>query len=257
MARPKLEGRITADAAWVISVTETTPPATDAAITVAAGDYYLTSTTSLLTTLQTALNASGTLSGTYTVSVADDADTDTGKVTIAATGVGNISIAWTSTDIRDRLGFTGNVSAATTHTGTEQAEYLWLPSVGRDESFLAPDGDEGISEFDTVVNLSTDGTMVAGQQNERKFDVLGFSMVIGSKTWIAHEVTVNESLQKFHRDVIGIGKPFRYHKDRSDDATFVTWRAPKAGTFSVTREQAGWDSPNAHHHYQIDVRKEV
>lgn len=257
MANPKLEGRITADSAWVISVTEATGPVTDAAITVAAGDYYLTSATSLLTALKTALDGSATLNGVYTVSLADDADTDTGKVTISAPSVGNISITWSNTDIRDRLGFTGDVSGATTHTGTEQAEYLYLPPVGRDDSFMAPDGDAGLEETDLVVSTSPDGSMVATKFQTRYLDSLGFSLVKGSAMYVKHEATDNESLQKFYQDVLGKGLPFRYHKDRSDDATFVTWRAPNAVAFRPDAEVPGWDSPNALHSWREDVRKEV
>lgn len=246
---------MTADSAWTISVTDS--GGTDAAITVVAGDYYLTSATSLLTTLQTALNASGILAGTYTVSVADDADTDTGKVTISATGGGNISITWSNTTIRDRLGFTGDVGGATTHTGTEQAEYLYLPTSGRDGSFLSPDGEAGLPETDVVLNVSTDGTMVSTQYETRYADILGFSMIKGSNMFKAYEVTANESMEKFYEDVLGAGLPFRYHKARETDATFVTWRAMDVSPFRPIAETPGWDSPSALWSYQVDVRKEV
>lgn len=247
---------MTASSAWVISVTNIN--GTDAAISVAAADYYLTTaSTGLLATLKTALDGSATLADTYTVSLADTSDTDTGKVTISSDGAIAFSVSWTSTDIRDRLGFTGNLSSLTTHTSTEQAEYLWLPPVGRDDSFLAPDGQSGLPETDLVVNRSTDGSMVASQFETLYADSLGFRLVRGSAMFEAYEVTANESLENFYYDVLGKGLPFRYHKDRSDDATFVTWRAPNAVTFRPEAVEPGWDSANALWNWREDVRKEV
>jgi len=256
MARPKLEGRVTVPTGdWTISVTDS--GGTDPAITVSAGDYYLTSTTSLLTTLQNALNASGTLAGTYTVAIADDADTDTGKVTISATGGGNISITWTATGLRDVLGFDGNVSGAASHTGAEQAEYLFLPGSPRDGSGHAPDGDVGIPSTDLVMNRSTDGTVVAFQYEDTYDDSLGFQHLRGHNVFTTYETTVNESLQTFWGDVFKAGLPFRYHKDRSVDATYVTWRAVNQNRFLVDQIEEGWHSATALFNWRADVIKDV
>lgn len=88
-------------------------------VTVTAGTY---TTASLVTQLQTDLNAQRTVSGgSWTVSL----NTATGGITIAVTN-GTYSISWTSTDLRDVLGFGGNISSQSTSTGV-CARGFWVP----------------------------------------------------------------------------------------------------------------------------------
>ena len=50
----------------------------------------------------------------------------TGKVTIDFSTTGTLD--WTDTALRDALGFTGNLAAASSYTGANVARHLWLPS---------------------------------------------------------------------------------------------------------------------------------
>src|SRR5687768_7257565 len=130
MALPKIEGMVTVPTGgWSVSVTE--DPAATSTVTVAAGDYFPTSTTALLSAFSTALTSNSTLAGTYTVSLDDASDSSTGKVTISAAGVTTFAITWTSTALRDALGFAGNTSAALTVTGDNASPYVNLPNVKR------------------------------------------------------------------------------------------------------------------------------
>src|SRR3990167_5593249 len=133
MALEKLEALIRFAASHSISVEEFTPNVASTPVVVAAAstDYFLRSTTNLLTTIGTNLTNDGTLGGTYTLSLDDTSDSATGKVTISATGVTTFNVTWTSTTLRDYLGFTANLSGAASYTGTNQARFLWLPNVGR------------------------------------------------------------------------------------------------------------------------------
>lgn len=255
MSLAKLEGRITVPTGgWLISHQEFTPNAGPTSRTIAAGNYYLSTTGTLdplLTELDDQLELLG--GGNYTVTLS----ATTGKVTIAATGVVTFNITWTSTDLRDALGFTGNLSGGLTYTGSNQARYLFLPDVTRNGSLLAPDGDEGAEEADLVTSMAPDGSMVSTQYRSRKFDVLGWSKLGAAKTWVTFESTVNESLQKFWQDVNRSGRPFRYHKDRAVDATFVTWRAGETNIYQPSPEVPGWVGSKSLWNWETRVRKEV
>lgn len=124
---PTYSGRVEAKivvptgGASIFAVNVTTGPVV---VTVPAGSYYLTAAggvSSILTVLQTQLTATcPPASGGWTVSFS----LTTGLVTIACTET--YSITWTSTVLRDLLGFTANIVSATTSTGGQQARGLWL-----------------------------------------------------------------------------------------------------------------------------------
>ena len=120
MPNGRLEARYTVPTGgWAVSATNNAGGPTT--ITIAAGTYYATA---LVTAFQTALNA-GMGAPDFAVSVANT-DGGTGKVTISVPS-GVFSITWTSTDLRDALGFTATITGDTTETGTSSLKGLWLP----------------------------------------------------------------------------------------------------------------------------------
>ncbi len=216
---PKIEGLINVTTAYVISVTDV--GGTDAAITIPVDEYYLTSTreTVLLTTLQTALNASATLTGTFTVTLDDDTYAATGKVTIASTHA--FTVSWTSTTLRDILGWTGDIASTTSATGQNHATHLWLPTCNRTGS--VPDPVAASSYFgkprtDVTTTMAPSGQYTSQYYNTLHQAVLDFQTLNGAKTWQRLETYTNESLEKFYRSVIGQGLRFAYFPDRSDNA---------------------------------------
>jgi ketosteroid isomerase-like protein len=228
MAYPKCEGPIVIPTAWSVKFQE--PPGAVQTITIPAGTYYLSTTnganSSLTTTLKTLLDANVTLAGTYTVSVDDNSNSSTGKVTISATGAASFSITeWTSTDLEVVLGFTTTTSGALTYTGANQATYLWLPSVPR-ARILAPEPTTttyqlGLRRVDLTRAPSPDGRSVRMVYNTTYHDSFEFDFLTANKVFQSQESVVNESFEKFYDDVIGSGLQFRYHRDRSDDS--VSW----------------------------------
>lgn len=226
---PKLESRITVPTGgWDVAVTDSGGgPET---VTVAAGDYYLAGATSILTALQTALNANATLAATYTVSVDDDAgdDTDTGTVTISSTGGGNVTWTWTDTAFRDALGYTINMSGAQAYLGASSSPHIFLPNVGR-TNVMSPEPTSGTvqmgaSEYDYLATRSPSGEVVQLTYNERYMERLEFFNLLGKKTWTAHESTTNESLQTWIQTLQADGGvPFKLFPDRSDDSLAWQW----------------------------------
>jgi hypothetical protein len=240
MALPKLEGYITIPTGgWAVSVTEVGGGGT-VAVTVAAGNYFLTSTTALLSAFATALDDSA-LTGDYTVSIDDTADSATGKVTISATGITSFAIVWTSTTFRDALGFDGNISATLTSTGANQSPYIHLPSVKRMPA-RAPEGTRGIPITDATTTVSPSGQSVGIQYGTRYVDSFGFMFLIGFKTWATYDVVTNEALETFWLNTIGAARPFRYYPDRATDGTYSSYRALSPGMFPAVPAISTWTS---------------
>lgn len=236
----KAQGRITIPTGgWSASIAG----AGTATATVAAGDYYLSSTTSLITAVQTAFNAiSATTGTTFTVTLDDAADGSTGKVSITPLSH-NVTITWSSTSLRDVLGFTGSstvMTANVTSVGASHALYLWLPNAPRFDSIM-PDGDQGRPVSDLTVSVAPSGESRALYYTTRFEDVWGFQHILGNKAITSNEAVTNESLQTFWATVIGKGIPFRWHKLRSDNSTFVTYRGTAdASVFNCSRMFGGW-----------------
>lgn len=105
-------------------------------LSIAIGNYPIST---LLTTLQTAANASGTLSETYTFSYS----TITGLVSISATG--NFSI--TTGNLFSKLGFVSNTGLASSHTATAIADLRPTKSI-----YVAIQNISIYSNFNAIVN---------------------------------------------------------------------------------------------------------
>lgn len=224
---PKYEARVTVPSTgYTLTVTDSGGTATVTVLT--AGDYYPTSSTALLSTIASALTANATLAGTYTCTVDDDASTSTGRVTLAASGGGNLTIAWGSSTLRDLLGFVGSLSGAATYTSTYACKAVFLPSVPRAEP-LAPDGNAGLPVTDASFTMAPSGKSKSLLYATRYVNQLAFRFLSGRKTWTQYETYANESLQSFWLNNVLV--PWRYHYDRSVDSTYVDERVAAPGMF--------------------------
>ena len=243
MTLPKLEGKITIAAGNIITIQEFGGAAGPEAVTLTTGDFFwstLDADDTMLDSIADDLTDNAVLGGTYALAL----DDSTGKITISASGGGvtSFTITWTSTAIRDLLGFApgDTVSGALTYTGSEQAEYLWLPNVVRANP-TAPDGDLGHEISDFTITFAPSGHTKRLAFTRRFVGNLEFRHVVASKMFITHETTANSSLQKFWRDVISLGKDVRYYKDRATDNTFVDLVIVDGGTFNPTPLNEGWE----------------
>lgn len=217
---PKLEGRITVPTGgWSVSVNEGGGAQT---VTVAAGNYYLTSSTSLLTAFATALDAHASLAGDYTVTISDNDSSATGKVTIACTQ--SFSLSWTSADLQTALGFGSSISSQTTQTGEYSSPYIWLPNVYRTNP-MAPDPSPstllsfGGEDIDATFSMSPSGSVKALAYTRRFRENLEWAHLTGAKTWEQFESNANESAQRFWQNVTSTGRPFRYHMSRDEEGS--------------------------------------
>lgn len=237
---PKLEGEVRISSATVIAAMNDGGGADN--ITIPVGNYFLNSvgnggaTRSFLAELAFQMESSMG-AGSSSCTVDDGSDTSLGKVTISRSSA--FSITWNSTTLRDLLGFTGNLGSASSHLSTNHAKYLFLPNCGR-SGVLSPQASDGAIEADYTLSMGTDGTPYALSYSKRYRDTLEFRTLKGSKTWISLDVTTNEALEQFYSDVISNALRLRFHKDRSDDATYRTWIVEDGGHFDPVPVREDW-----------------
>lgn len=251
----KLESRYTIPPNCQLALTQTGGgTASVPNLSFAEGNYYLID---LLAQVQTQLNAQGGGSA-YTVTVDDNTDSSTGKVTITKSA-GTFTITWSlSSGLRDALGFTGTLTpAAVTFTGGSASPHIWLPTCGRVTAALG-DGDSGWPTKTGTVAISPDGTTRTWVSASTRYeDVIAFDCLRGYRVLQSHEAVVNESLQTFWTYSIGLGKPFRYYKDRSVDGTYVPYVAFEEPMLSFRPERLieNQYGPNAMYRYRCPVAK--
>lgn len=192
----RVEARITAPAGVTVSATNSGGGPTS--VTIPAGSYYLTAAggiSGLLAAFQSALNTTRAPStGSWAVSL----DTTTGLVSISCTGTWSLS--WTSTTLRDLLGFTANISGvATTQTGTKQARGLWLP--GCVLNVADSDPRQAPIKTDLRSTMSPTGSVLGLWGNQMfRHATVSWPVVNISQVWEQNATTANASWQQFFTD---------------------------------------------------------
>lgn len=193
-------------------------------VTMPAGNYFLNSvgyggvTRSFCNELAFQMEASMG-SGSSSVTVDDNSDTSTGAVEISRSSA--FAVTWTSTAIRNLLGFSADLISSPTHTSTgTSAKYLWLPNCGR-SGIQSPQASTGAVEADRTVARGTDGSAFVWSGSTRSRDTLIHMLVLGSKMWTSKEVIGNEAFETFYR--LAMPYRIRFHADRAVDATYRTW----------------------------------
>lgn len=165
-------------------------------VAITAGVYTIAT---FMTQLQTNLQAQRPPAGSaWTVSLSTGAS-GTGQVTIDAPD-DTWSITWTSTDLRDLLGFEDNIAGVTTaQTGVAHARGLWMPDC---TLFLAHRYKAAPPSTDLRQTESPDG-FVIGHVGNRKYKHrnVRYQLVPFNRVWLADEVVENESLEAFLTDV--------------------------------------------------------
>lgn len=231
MANAKLEGLLTVPSTYVFVVNS------GADRTMTAQDTYLSSvanggSTAFVTNFQT-LCAAAIASTTVALSAT------TGKITITW-GTAITSLTWTSTALRDRLGFTGNLGAGASHTGSNQCQCLWLPGMGSADLAASLASTSGSSESDLVTTVSRSGVVWATQYNERFRQRLRFAHLLKNKVWSANESITNESAYTFWSTIMKVGAPLRYYPDATDQ-TNPQELVAMAPNFEPQRDEQGTD----------------
>lgn len=240
MSRGRVEARITVPTGgWSVALTITAigGPYT---VTIAAGSYF---PTDLLTTFKTQLDAASGADGVFTVA-GSWGEAGAGLVTISHT-IETFSLVWTSTDLRDVLGFAGNLTpAALTFTGTLHARGVWLPDCEMDAD-RGQDG--GVYEADRAVTVSGLGDVYATVYNTRqRHDGFTWAHVTHPRAQISYETTTGASFEQWWRDThTGIRSYFEaapqlriYYS--ADAGTYHTFREIARRDTAAPRADATW-----------------
>lgn len=190
--------------------------ATSAPMTFAYSGTYLDHTTtglSMLKTLEAAITAAGTWTTAPEVFLSGD-----GYVRITAEPA--FSITWTAsgTEIRDALGFTGDLSSATSHTAPGFSPLVWIARRPESPKLGILEGDGALDPRDVTLE-SVDGTMY----------YRSFGTVLRKERWEwihilpANYWTSDENdgeLWQFCRDVLGPrNKFFFYSRNDIDESS--------------------------------------
>lgn len=195
----RIEARITIPSGGA-AVSATNSSGGPTTCTVPAGNYYLTAAggvTGLCAELQSQLNASRA-SG-WTVSLSTGAS-GTGKVTIDCTDE-PYALTWTSTTLRDLLGFSGNIaSTSSASTGAYQARGLWMP--GAPPASDTPDHAQAPRETDRRSTRGPTGIVISHTGNLLyRHPGWRYMGVPRRRVWKGSESTTNESWERFLEDV--------------------------------------------------------
>ena len=214
---------------------------------ISAGDYYVDSATVAEDYTQAVDNLHASITAVALVTDTSSANYGRVQVTLAAGTTLTWDTAGSGLEVRNLLGFTANLTsggAPETFTGSEQAEYVWLPREPISRA-MAPTGTVGVRVADAVGTLAPDGTMYGTSFFERRVNRFLLQLVEGRRTWIDDEVVVNESFEKFWQDVI---RRFRQFRLVWDEANGVAFAAGQYGAFvaSVALARGGEDAVKIH-----------
>jgi len=256
---PKLEARIRIPVGgWAVETVDANGTVTR---TVPAGDYYLSSPApggirSLTAQLAVTLSAGSMV---YTVTVDDDLDLSTGRVTIAANA--GFTLNWPNLILRNILGFTAAIAGSSVQS-PNHARYLWLPNLRRFPSTPEPILGEASQDFgrpsaDYILTMSPSGATTQSVFSRRRHDRLVFEPLLGSKCWLSNEAIVNESFERFWLDVMADGGvPWRYHSSRANDLLYWTQVFDQdAAELTAAPTVAGWVGPLSLWHLEFGCRK--
>lgn len=146
---------------------------------ITTGSYFMWSKTasqSLVSVVASCMSTS--LSATVTASVSS-----AGVLTLSCATP--FAIDWGSeTDIRDMLGYTGNLTSATSHVATNQLSYTWIPSLQCDGSGTrAPYSSLGIPVSMAAQVIGADGTVWTQRIGTRTVQEVQYQFITYANTW--------------------------------------------------------------------------
>ena len=244
MSAGRIEAQVTFTTNQVMSVVITAIAGSPFTVTLVAGAYW--PGTTLLSSLQTQLDAATGIDGAFTVSANLTDTTGTGFVTIAH-ATQTITITWTTaTELRDTLGFTGTLTpAALTFTGTAHLRGTWLPDSPIDSEYGAASAPVE-TDRTTLVGNGGDISVTAYGVDRTPMSATRWSHITKPKALVAYETTSHASFDAWLRDTHGGTLSYfspspqvRVYHD-SGGSLIGTYRLIWDGTFPGRRADSTW-----------------
>lgn len=142
--------------------------------TITAGEYYLYHATapSLLDEMVDAMTSAGVVAPAAEI-------LENRKVKLSSSGT--FTVTWPADNIlRNYLGFTGNLAAASSYTATNISPLLWSP--GRTESpTMSRVGLNGRTVYNTTIGVGDDGTPCATTHGSRVYNEFWWKNIAGDR----------------------------------------------------------------------------
>lgn len=211
-----------------------TVAATAEVVTIPAGSYYLTdssSARSLFSAFATALNSHSMLGSASCVLLRD-------RTTFLSASP-DFAIAWPADNLlRDLIGFTSNISGQDEYVSDGISVLLWSP--GRTGVYRARLDTDGIPLHDTAVGMSANGVVVATRHNTVLEQTLTYRYVRNSRVWTTAEE--GGEFYAFWDYVLSRAAPFKlYRSVTEDEASTSTMtlgtQTPSTGAYKHTPSQ--------------------
>lgn len=170
--------------------------------------YHGTTALSLLDQMIAKMAAAG-------VTGASAALTKAGKVKLS--GSITFTVSWDDTTLRDMLGFTGNLSGASSYTADNISKYIWFPGRGHtpEESPIAVGGAVNYMRNQTIAPDGSQVTFVHGSTyttETLKFDVV-------PKDYFETENASGGEFTEFWKTVLVQGARFQHYEYQTFDST--------------------------------------
>ena len=160
------------------------------------------------------------------------------KVRITAGGA--YTITWTDTELRDLLGFTGNLSSASSHTADNVSPALWSP--GYEAISTSPYGTDGYTESDTQILSSPTGlTTTMIKHHTKTLQELAWRHVVISRVWTTAEA--GGEYKRFYDDTLETGERVKHYASVNEDETATTTAATLGsalGPYKLRRIDPTW-----------------
>lgn len=204
--------------------------------TLATGSYYLrhpTASLSLIDALEGLLSSNGVSNPSVFV---------TRSLQVRITADATFAVTWTDTQLRDLLGFTGNLSGASAYTAANKSPLIWSPA------YLAtpvvPRGVTGQDIEDSLfIRSNTGRTLEVVNSGESIENSWRWDTVDSDRVWTSDEL--GGEFKVFRDRVFAQGRNFQFYEgiteDPDDSSTALTWPTP-LGTYHVPERTVRWYS---------------
>lgn len=179
--------------------------------TVTAGKYYLYDATTGISLLT---HVAGLIQGHANVTTCTGAILENRKVKL--TGSGSFDVTWTDTNVRDMLGFTGNLSGASSYTATNISPLFWSP-LRTESPQLAPLGVDGVGVHDTHWAQSATTVITATTNNSWRENSFSWRYVAISRMWTSSEA--GGEYYTFYDRVLRRAAPFKLYRNVEEDTS--------------------------------------